>query len=395
MKFFILLLVVLCCSCKDNNKTRELIDANISVEVIPEEQQLVMSSLFEKDYDVIVPQGITLADVSKVLMVDSFYVVKGKSVEGEVHLFDSKGNYLETILKRGGGPDEAANVWSIKVHDNEVFFLVNTGMEIMRYSLKERRMVGRYRLPIHVVSIADFEVLSYNNFILYKNLTNRLEEDEYKLYLYDGIQGKITDCWLPLNSESTEYISFSQTDCLYQRNGKIYFYEVFQRGVYELSEDSLNGYISFRDNRYMIPDNELYDNYTFESFMNYCMECPYIWAHRDLYEGPHYILSNYMYKNKYYWNVIDKQKKLSNSYRMIADDVFLEEVICTDDYPFHVNVQDSVRFFILSYTQLVEILENKTTESLSDYLERHAILKIIYENLNEDCNDLIIKLYEK
>lgn len=102
-----------------------------------------------------------------------------------------------------------------------------------------------------------------------------------------------------------------------------------------------------------------------------------------------------MYKNKYYWNVIDKQKKLSNSYRVIADDVFLEEIICTDDYPFHVNVQDSVRFFILSYTQLVETLENKTTESLSDYLERHAILKIIYENLNEDCNDLIIKLYEK
>ena len=395
MKCLILLLVVLCCSCKDNKNFRESIDANMSVEIRPEDQKLVMSSLFKKDYDVIVPQGIILADVSKVLMVDSFYVIKGKSVEGEVHLFDNKGNYLETILKRGGGPDEAANVWSVKVHDNEVLFLVNAGMEIMRYSLKERRMVGRFRLPDHVVSIADFEMLSDNKFILYKNLTNRLKEDEYKLYLYDAIQGEITDCWLPLNSESTEYISFSQTDCLYQRNGKIYFYEVFQKGVYELSENSLNGYISFRDNKYMIPDNELYDDYTFESFINYCMGCPFIWAHRGLYEGHHYILSNYMYKNKYYWNVIDKQQELSNSYRMVADDVFLEDVICTDDYPFHVNIQNSVRYFTLSYTQLVEFLKKKTTESLSDYLKRHALLKSIYENSNEDCNDLIIKLYEK
>lgn len=395
MKCLILLLVVLCCSCKNNKNFWESIDANMSVEIRPEDQKLVMSSLFKKKYDVIIPQGIILADVSKVLMVDSFYVIKGKSVVGEVHLFDNKGNYLETILKRGGGPDEAADVSSVKVHDNEVLFLVNAGMEIMRYSLKERKMVGRYRLPDHVVSIADFEGFSDNKFILYKNLTNRLKEEEYKLYLYDGIQGKITDCWLPLNSECTEYISFSQTDCLYQRNGKIYFYEVFQKGVYELSENSLNGYISFRDNKYMIPDNELYDDYTFESFINYCMGCPYIWAHRGLYEGPHYILSNYMYKNKYYWNVIDKQQKLSNSYRMVADDVFLEDIIYTDDYPFHVNIQNSVRYFTLSYTQLVDFLEKKTTESLSDYLKRHALLKSIYENSNEDCNDLIIKLYEK
>lgn len=354
-----------------------------------------MSSLFKSNYDVIVPQGIMLADISKVIAVDSFFVVKGKAVEGEVHLFDKKGNYLETILKRGNGPDESVNIWAMKVYGNDVFLLVNTGMEIMRYSISERKVIDKFRLPKDVVCIADFEIFADEQFIFYKNLTGGLS-DECKLYMYDRKKNEIVDSWLQLQSESTEYISFSQSDCLYRRNGKIYFYEVFQKGIYELSEDGLNGYISFCDNQYMMPDNELYRNYTFNSFIDFCMKSPYIWAHRDIYESDHYIMSNYMFKNDYYWNVIDKRQGTSNSYSMIDDDVFFDEKMSVDDFPIHTNVQDSVRYFIVSYTQLSDVLRKKEERSsLSEFYAKHVYLNEILKKMNEDSNDLIVMLYEK
>ena len=397
-KFFlyILVLVLLEVSCKEEKIYRPDIVADLSVQIIPAEESLKMSSFFKTTYDIIVPEGVVLAGVSKVLVKDSLMIVEGKTGDGFIHLFDKKGQFIETILKRGGGPSEAANIWAMKIYNDNVYFLVNAGTEIMCYSLTNRKVIDRFRMPNEIVSIADFEILSDKEFIFYKNLTGMIDEDEFKLYMFDRERKEVIERWIPLHAESSEYISFAQHDCLYYQDGRIRFYEVFQKGIYELEEKQLKGYVSFEDNEYAIPDNELYGRYTFDSFIDFCMRSPYVWAHRGVMEGSRFIFSNYTYREKYYWNVIDKKKGKSKSFLKIDDDIFLEEKMLAEDYPFQTNKQDSVQYFTISYDQLADVMEKKRKNgSFDSFSKSHPEVVKIYEKSSIDTNDLIIMLYEE
>lgn len=380
-------------SCENNNY-RDDIDADMSVSITPSEDVLRMSTLFQTHYDMIVPTGVVLTTVSKVLMLDSVMIVTGKSFEGDAHLFKRSGEYLETLIKRGQGPNEAMSVWAVKIYQNDIYFLVNAGTEIMRYSLERNDFVDRFRLPAEIIAVADFEIMDNDTFIFYKNQTGRLE-NEYRLYVYKRKSNKIVDRCLPLPSKATEYLSFAQKDCLYKRDGKIFFYEVFQKGIYELTKEGLKGYIAFKDNKYVMPDKELYGNYTFDSFIDFCMRSPYIWTHRAMYEGPRFVMSNYMYKDEYYWNVIDKNKHLSQSYHEIEDDLLFEGRFLIEDYLYQTNIQGSARFFTLAYDDLETMLQSKSKDGMDAYWIKHKQLWEVYKSGNEDTNDLIIVFYEK
>ena len=397
-RFFLyfLALVPFWVSCKEEKVCRPEIVSDLSVQIIPAEESLKMSSFFKTTYDIIVPEGVVLAGVSKVLIKDSLVIVEGKTGDGFIHLFDKTGQFIETILKRGGGPSEAANVWAMKIYNDNVYFLVNAGTEIMCYSLTNRKVIDRFRIPNEIVSIADFEILSDKEFIFYKNLTGMIDEDEFKLYMFDRNRKEVIGRWIPLHAESSEYISFAQHDCLYRQNGKIRFYEVFQKGVYELKGKQLNGYVSFEDNEYTIPDDELYGRYTFDSFIDLCMGSPYVWAHRGVMEGERFIFSNYTYRKKYYWNIIDKQEKISKSFLKIDDDILLEEETLAEDYLLQTNKQDSVQYFTISYDQLTDVMEKKKKNgSFDSFSKNHPVLVKMYEHSSIDTNDLIIMLYEK
>lgn len=383
-------------SCQEEKIYRPNITADLSVKVIPSEESLKMSSFFKATYDIFVPEGVVLAGISKVLVKDSLVVVEGKSGDGFVHLFDQQGRMLETILKRGPGPSEAANLWAMKIYKDNVYFLVNAGTEIMCYSLVYRKVIDRFRLPDEVISIADFEILNEKEFVFYKNLTGMTGQDEFKLYQFDRERKEVIGRWIPLHAESSEYISFAQHDCLYRQDDKIRFYEVFQKGIYELKEKQLDGYVSFVDNEYTIPDNELYGRYTFDSFIDFCMQSPYIWAHRGVMEGSRFIFSNYTCREKYYWNVIDKKKGTSKSFLNIDDDVLLKEEMIAENYLYQTNKQDSVQYFTISYDQLSDVMEKKKKDgSFDSFSVNHTKLVKIYEEASMDTNDLIIMLYEK
>lgn len=377
-----------------NNIYRESLNSDMSVTIVPSEDVLQMSTLFHTHYDIIVPTGIVLTTVSKVLMLDSVMIVTGKSFDGDAHLFRNNGEYIETLIKRGQGPNEAMSVWAVKVYQNDAYFLVNAGTEIMRYSLEQKIFVDRFRLPAEIVAVADFEIVDSDTFIFYKNLTGRLE-NEYRLYVYERKTNRIVNRWLPLPSKATEYISFAQKDCLYKRDGKIFFYEVFQKGIYELTKEGPRGHIAFKDNEYVMPDNELYGNYTFDSFIDFCMESPYVWAHRAMYEGSSFIMSNYTYKKGYYWNVIDKNRNLSKSYRKVDDDLLFEESFFIEDYLYQTNVQGSARFFTVAYDDLKTMVQSKPREKTDLYWNKHKQLWDIYESGSEDTNDLIVVFYER
>lgn len=394
--YYCLALILVLCGCKDEKKYRDSVSSNVSLEIMPSDGALKLSSFLRNDYDIIVPKGVLLANISKVLECDSFLVVKGKSADGDVHLFDKQGEYIKTILNRGGGPDEASNVWAVKIYDGDVYLLVNAGTELMRYSLAQERYLERFRLPKEVFSAADFEIMDKDNYIFYKNLPSGDSQPEYKLYAYNRQAEKIEHKWLPLHAKSSEYISFAQDDCLYRHAGNVHFYEIFQKGIYRLEKENLCGYITFQDNSYSFPDSDLFGSYTFDSFISFCEESPYIWAHRDMYEGTRFITSNFMFRNGCYWNVIDKKEKTSHSYLSVEDDLLLDTELPAKDYMYQANVQDSMRYFALPYDLLDSVVrQKKEKESIGKYTLNHPRLMQIYEGMDEGSNDLIIRFYEK
>ena len=382
-------------SCQEEKGfQRPEIEADNAVEIAPSDETLHLSSFIDS-YSLAVPDGILLADITKIFVCDSLFIVQGNSVDGMLHLFDRNGRFLETILKKGQGPEEAINITTMKLCGNDLYFLVNVNEEIIRYSLKDRKLVERFRLPSEVTPVADFEITEAGTYLLYHDFTNGRAE-EYKLYVYDKQADKILYKWLPMHSASTEYLSFSQNDCLYQRNGEFYFYEVFQKGVYKVKEGELEGYIAFKDNKYTFPDDKLYASYDFMSFYKYATDCPYVWSHRLLYEGPHFITSAFLFKDDFYWNLIDKQNWTSSSYTHVYDDVLLDTEMSCEDYMFQTNIQGDVRYFTLSYGLLSEVMEEKKEKGeLEAYAQKHPDLIRTYEQMSEDTNDIIVMFHEK
>lgn len=55
--------------------------------------------------------------------------------------FNNEGRYLKTVLKWGQGPEEAYDIWSIKLLDGSIYLLINSGTEVVEYSLQKQKMV--------------------------------------------------------------------------------------------------------------------------------------------------------------------------------------------------------------------------------------------------------------
>lgn len=387
----IILLVVFLTGCsRQQSVVRDNIKANIHVSFIPREDTVSLSSIYGRKVDILTLDSIVLASVSKVLRYDSLWIVKGKSAEGGVHLFSNKGHYLKPLLRWGQGPTEVFDIWAMKLYQDAVYLLANAGTEVIKYSLLSQELEWRFKVPDEVLSATDFELLSDGKFVFLKSVA-RKPEKEYKLYVYNDQKRQIEGCFLELDKKAGDYISFSQTDCLYRMGDKIRYYEVFRNGICQLVNGDLEGYIGFVNNKYTFPEDELYqDSYTFETFIETCENSNYIWGHRNLYEGNRFISSSYNYRNDMYWNLIDKFSNNSHSYKWVRDDLILNETSLVEEYLSMTNVQGDCHYFTLSYYNLDRLMQQE--DAGKDIMPNIAHL---YKTMDDGSNDLVVCLYEK
>lgn len=71
----------------------------------------------------------------------------------------------------GQGPEEAYDIWSIKLLDGSIYLLINSGTEVVEYSLQKQKMVERFRLPSEILSATDFVVDNGGNYIFLKSIS--------------------------------------------------------------------------------------------------------------------------------------------------------------------------------------------------------------------------------
>lgn len=171
MKYLnLFIFVLLLAGCNQPVKHSDIIQADIMVSIIPQEDTISLSALFSI-CEIVKLNDIVLASINKVLKYDSLWIVQGKSDQGGVHLFNNEGRYLKTVLKWGEGPEEAYDVWSIKLLDGSIYLLINSGTEVVEYSLQKQKMVERFRLPSEILSATDFVVDNGGNYIFLKSIS--------------------------------------------------------------------------------------------------------------------------------------------------------------------------------------------------------------------------------
>ena len=269
-------------------------------------------------------KGILLGDISDVKLVNNLILVQSKVQGKDIHIFDRGGNYIRSIIRYGRANNEVLNLQSFcyNKYKNTIDVLCNYGTEIKQYTIDKNLSPITISLPKEsIIAAKDIEIVDDSTYVLYKDISY-LDSLEFKLYLFNYQEKSIIGKFIPLNKEIEEKISFSQNNNLYTHDGKIFFYEVFQNGIFEIANKKIHPIIAFTENSYTLPPETFVRCKNTIELIQYCKESNYIWAHINCIQWNKLIFSFFTYNQKIYGNVIDLINHKSRSYLYVRDDLF-------------------------------------------------------------------------
>lgn len=314
-------------NCKDfkTNKTR-IFDAPINVEITSTADTLKLSDYFQH-CDYLELKGQLLADISDVKQANDLFFIQSKVQGKDIHIFDETGNYIRSLIRYGRANNEVLNMQAFcyNKHLGTVDVLCNYGMEIKQYSI-DGESYQTIPLPQEsIISAKDIEILDDSTYVLYKDVgfTDSLE---YKLYFYDYKKQSVINTFIPLDRNIEEKISFSQNNNLFFNNGNLYFYEVFQNGIFEVGDEDIKPYVAFVKNSYTFPSGDFLICKDEMDLIRHCQESNYIWAHVNCIQCDNLIFSFFTYNKNIYGNVINTNTKDAHSYLYLQDDLFSNSI---------------------------------------------------------------------
>ena len=320
-KIYFIIALFLCYSCTSNPKKICIEDAPLMINIIPEQDTLVLSSIFKSCKKIEISNKY-LTNIVNVELIDSNIVIQSRSENGDIHVFDKRGNFIRSLVRYGRGPGEVLNIQSMCYNKylKTIDILCDFGMCIYQCSIDGSR-TKKITLPKKTIfSVNDIEIVDNNKYILYKTWGN-LDCQEYKLYIYDYNKNIILNHYIPFIRDREEKISIGQKNNLYINKGMIYFYETFQNGIYEYDGENIVPKVGFKKNSYTYPVRTIDKIKSDRELIKNCIESPYIWAHINCIQNSNKIYSFFTYKKEVYFNIIFLNEGRSKTYKYIHDDL--------------------------------------------------------------------------
>lgn len=328
---FILLIVLTGCGNRQVSKTR-IAAASAMVEIVPASDTLKLSEIF-RSAECLELKGALIGEINDVKLVNDLIIVQSRVQDKDLHVFDREGNFIRSLIRYGRANDEVLNLQAFSYNEylGTIDVLCNFGMDVKQYSL-DGRDCRTITLPKNsVMSAKDIEILDDSSYVLYKDI-GYTDSLEYKLYVYDYKKDSVTGSFIPLDRETEEKISFGQNNNLYRNDGKMFFYEVFQNGIFEIGREGIEPYVAFAENKYTFPSEDFLACKDIMDVINHCRESNYIWAHVNCIQCDRLIFSFFAYKSNVYCNVIDMERKEAHSYLCVKDDLLFNRLFPATDF---------------------------------------------------------------
>lgn len=386
--FFISLCII---GCSTTSKNESIIFQN-EVEILPADNTLRLSDIFKK-CEIISLRGQLLSSISDVFFNDSLLVIKGNSATSSLHLFNNDGQYIKAMIDKGRGSNEAINIQAFRIDDTIAEVLINFSRSIITYSLPRKHIVSQFNLPEELLGADDFIKLDENRYAFYKSMKHT-KNDEYKISVFNKQTNKIEKQYFPLVMND-EYISFAQLRNFYYFKNRILFYEAFAPGIYQLTSDSLTGYIHFDKKAYDLSIEKLKKCKSFDEVIEKCKNSSQIWGHTDVIESKKFILSTFWYKDDLYLNLINKANMTSQSFNRIYDDLITDSYFGINEGLNYIGANDNFYYFILEPYKWQEIINNKKeSHTYEKYKKEYPTFCSISDQLKEDDNSLLILFYD-
>lgn len=249
MHRFIIILVILTCSCKDSKTTydKSIITLSIDMDDLQKEQDLSNILLLKNKIDIKTDTNYLIGQLNKVELYDSNIYLFSKGNNGGVFAFDQRGEFLYSIDKRGRGPGEFTLITDFLV-DKE-----NMELNILDLALKQILIFdldGKYISSLNLPdSYLHFEKFK-NDYYLVRSKPSDVESGYYAT-IWNKDKG-IIDEKFPFSNNRNG--NFSLTHHLYRNMAEVLHWEPFNDTIYSYNFMGKNKkyFINFGDRK--LPD---------------------------------------------------------------------------------------------------------------------------------------------
>lgn len=230
-------------------------------------------------------QKSDLSEISHVCLYDSLVIVKGKTADAEIHLFDISGEYICPVLNTDLRGDDPLNVQQIRVDEKNrlLEILCDDGTKLVRYSLIGLKIMEVIHLPLGQVYLTDFRKVNDRYYFFCSSA------DHAHFYVYDKIEG-LMSCFN--RTEQFQYSLFkSKLSDIFDQNRQ--FGDLFQAEGYLWKGKKCKIYLNLSSKDTLTSEES---NIPFEKDAFKLKWC---------FEYQNRLFSSFCYENSLYWSVVD------------------------------------------------------------------------------------------
>lgn len=372
--YFILLLLFLSCSNKSVNDENTFIDLN-------KQEDVSFFELFSKielyplEYNDNSLLSFESGESDKIIMHDNQFWFLNKK-QGEIIVFDTMGNYIKGLNKKGNGPNEYISINDFLISKQDTLEILSPeGRCIMLYNINNFTFIGRIRLPSEMPVVHFFEKMDKNTYVLYS------EANDSKIYQYN-IE---TNTYIEMDYSLPKWINrntllSTAKNPFYRLNDSIHYVQTYNGDIYKILPEKNNMKLKyawdFGDHTFDI--EKIPHKKTVEEYIKDARYLNYDYAHHFLIykENARYFFTRFKFQNRHYHLVVDKYNK-----KYYLFDRFKEGGQCVPQI-----IDDKCMYTFVPPMFLSEVIE-------LDLLNQEDRIKL--KELDVESNPIIVKYYFK
>lgn len=175
----------------------------------------------------------------------------------------------------------------------------------------------------------------------------------YKINIYNKNRKVVESQYFKIDKNIAEYLSFSQSNNLYNKESSVIFYEAFLDKAYKVNNDTASVYLEYDKGLLSVSDKELNSHSDLGEFVKYCQDRGAIYAHINNFEYNGKMFSKYRIKEQSFINIANLNTNKSKSYTSVYDDLIMNKEVKLSTYT-PIASDESQMFFTLSVDALEE-----------------------------------------